>query len=396
MDRQTQAGRTGRHFFNELSAPARARLVDFATYFMAEITYREALRQALAEEIERDPNVVVLGEEVAEYNGAYKVTEGLWKKFGDKRVVDTPISEAAFIGMGVGASMLGLRPVMELMFWSFASVAWDQIVNNAGFVRYMSGGLINCPIVIRGPANGGTNVGATHSHAFENMLAHIPGLKVVVPGDGLRCEGAAEDRHPRQRPGHVPGEHRALRRKVGSAGGGVPHPARRGRREARGQRHLASSRMAAPCSPRLQAAEMLAAEHDIQAEVLDLRSIRPLDEEAIYRTVRKTHRALLVEESKAVLRRRRADRLHDPGALLRRSRRARAPHHRDRRAGHLQPEAGGAAIAAADRCGDPGARDAEVTRRGAAGGEESRRRAWPSAICCARFSLANRRAWARL
>src|SRR6266576_4091426 len=131
---------------------------------MALIEYRDALNQAFAEEIERDPNVVLLGEEVAEYDGAYKVSEGLWKKFGDKRVVDTPISEAAFIGMGIGASMLGLRPVMELMFWSFAAVTWDQIVNNAGCVRYMSGGLINVPIVIRGPANGGTKVGATHLH----------------------------------------------------------------------------------------------------------------------------------------------------------------------------------------------------------------------------------------
>src|SRR5438045_8077953 len=130
---------------------------------MPEITYREAIRHALAEEIERDENVVVMGEEVAEYDGAYKVTEGLWKRFGDKRVVDTPISEAAFIGMGVGAAMLGLRPVMELMFWSFASVAWDQIVNNAGFLRYMSGGLINCPIFIRSPSHSGTNVAATHS-----------------------------------------------------------------------------------------------------------------------------------------------------------------------------------------------------------------------------------------
>src|SRR5919107_643706 len=148
---------------------------------MPEITYREALRHAMDEEIARDPNVVLLGEEVAEYDGAYKVTQGLWKKWGDKRVVDTPISESAFIGMGVGASMLGLRPVMELMFWSFATVAWDQIVNNAGMVRYMSGGLINCPLVIRGPAHAGTNGGATHSHTFENLLAHIPGLKVVVP-----------------------------------------------------------------------------------------------------------------------------------------------------------------------------------------------------------------------
>ena len=159
------------------------------SHFNMLITYRTALNQALAEEILRDENVVIIGEEVAQYNGAYKVTEGLWARFGDKRVVDAPISEAGFIGMGIGASMLGIRPVMELMFWSFAYVAWDQIINNAGQVRYMSGGLINCPIVIRGPANGGTNVGATHSHTPENFIANTPGLKVVCPATAYDAKG---------------------------------------------------------------------------------------------------------------------------------------------------------------------------------------------------------------
>src|SRR3954453_10273880 len=147
---------------------------------MALMTYREALRAGLDEELARDENVVILGEEGAQNNGAYKVTEGLWKKWGDKRLVDTPISEAGFIGMGVGAAMLGLRPVMELMFFSFYSVAFDQIFNNAANIRYMSGGLINCPIVLRGPANGGTNVGATHSHTPESIADYHPGIKVVV------------------------------------------------------------------------------------------------------------------------------------------------------------------------------------------------------------------------
>ena len=152
---------------------------------MSKITYRKALNDALAEELTRDENVFIIGEEVAQYNGAYKVTEGLWARFGDKRVLDTPITEAAFIGLGVGASMLGLRPVIELMFWSFAYVAYDQIVNNAGCIRYMSGGRIHCPIVIRGPANGGTNVGATHSHTPESMLANNPRSESHLPGDGL-------------------------------------------------------------------------------------------------------------------------------------------------------------------------------------------------------------------
>src|SRR5476649_2889741 len=167
---------------------------------MPQITYREAIRHALAEELSRDQNVVVLGEEVAQFHGAYKVTEGLLEKFGPKRIVDTPISEAGFIGMGVGASMLGIRPVIELMFWSFYSVAFDQILNNAANVRYMSGGQINCPIVIRGPANGGTNVGATHSHTPENVLANHPGVKVVVPATPADAKGllksAIRDNNP--------------------------------------------------------------------------------------------------------------------------------------------------------------------------------------------------------
>jgi pyruvate dehydrogenase E1 component beta subunit len=264
---------------------------------MALITYREALRHALAEEIQRDENVVILGEEVAEYDGAYKVTEGLWKKFGDKRVVDTPISEAAFIGMGIGASMLGLRPVMELMFWSFATVAWDQIVNNAGFVRYMSGGLINCPIVIRGPANGGTNVGATHSHTPENMLANIPGLKVVCPATAYDAKGllksAIRDNDPVMfmentllygEKWEVPEEEYLIPLGVADV-----------KREGSDVSLIAHGRAALTS---LKAAEILANEHQISAEVLDLRSIRPLDEEAILRTVRKTHRAVLVEENK--------------------------------------------------------------------------------------------------
>ena len=156
---------------------------------MREIEYRDALNEAFDEELARDENVVLMGEEVAQYNGAYKVTRGLWDKWGDKRVVDTPISEAGFIGMGIGASMLGVRPVMELMFWSFHSVAFDQLVNNAANVRYMSGGRCNCPIVVRGPANGGTNVGATHSHTPEGLFAAFPGLKVVSPATPADAKG---------------------------------------------------------------------------------------------------------------------------------------------------------------------------------------------------------------
>jgi pyruvate dehydrogenase E1 component beta subunit len=261
------------------------------------ITYREALNQAFAEEIERDPNVVLIGEEVAQYDGAYKVTEGLWKKFGDKRVVDTPISEAAFIGMGVGASMLGIRPVMELMFWSFASVAYDQIINNAGQVRYMSGGLINCPIVIRGPANGGTSVGATHSHTPENWLAAVPGLKVVSAATAYDAKGlmktAIRDNDPVMfmentllygESYEVPEEEYTIPLGVADV-----------KREGTDISFIGHGRAILTA---LQTAEVLASEHGISAEVIDLRSIRPLDEEAILKSVRKTHRVVLVDENK--------------------------------------------------------------------------------------------------
>ena len=264
---------------------------------MAIVTYREALKQALAEEIERDENVVILGEEVAQYNGAYKVTEGLWKKYGDDRLVDTPISEAGFIGMGIGAAMLGLRPVLELMFWSFAYVAYDQIVNNAGCIRYMSGGLINLPIVIRGPANAGTSVGATHSHTPENMLANMPGLKVVCPATAYDAKGlmktAIRDNDPVMvmentllygEKWEVPEEEYLIPLGLADV-----------KREGSDITVIAHGRAVITC---LKAADLLQAEHDIKAEVLDLRSIRPLDEAAILDSVRKTHRALVVEENK--------------------------------------------------------------------------------------------------
>jgi pyruvate dehydrogenase E1 component beta subunit len=260
-------------------------------------TYRQALNDALAEEIERDENVFILGEEVAQYNGAYKVTEGLWKKYGDKRVVDAPISEAGFIGLGVGASMLGLRPVMELMFWSFAYVAWDQIVNNAGQIRYMSGGLINCPIVIRGPANGGTNVGATHSHTPENFIANTPGLKVVCPATAYDAKGLMKAAIRDNDPVCVM-ENTLLYGEQWEVPEGevlVPLGSADIKREGRDVSLIAHGRAVITA---LKAAEELASEHGIEAEVVDLRSIRPLDEDTILRSVAKTHRAVLVDENK--------------------------------------------------------------------------------------------------
>jgi pyruvate dehydrogenase E1 component beta subunit len=264
---------------------------------MPVIQYREAIRQALAEELTRDPNVVVLGEEVAQFHGAYKVTEGLLERFGPKRIVDTPISEAGFIGMGIGASMLGVRPVMELMFWSFYSVCFDQILNNAANIRYMSGGQIQCPIVIRGPANGGTNVGSTHSHTPENVLANHPGVKVVVPSTPYDAKGllksAIRDNDPVMYlentilygdRGEVPAEEYLI--PLGKADV---------KREGTDLTIISYGRAAIQS---LAAAHLLQQEHNVSAEVVDLRSIRPLDVDTLLASVRKTHRVLVVEEQK--------------------------------------------------------------------------------------------------
>ncbi|MFZ4764819.1 MAG: alpha-ketoacid dehydrogenase subunit beta [Roseimicrobium sp.] len=270
---------------------------------MRRLTYRQALREALDEEIARDPMVVLMGEEVAQYNGAYKVSEGLWDKWGDKRIIDTPISEAGFIGMGVGASMLGVRPVMELMFWSFYTVAWDQIINNAGMVRYMSGGLINCPIVIRGPANGGTNVGATHSHTPENVMAQFPGMKCVAPCTAYDAKGlmktAIRDNDPVMFMENtlLYGEEWEVPENSELAEGEliIPLGVADVKRVGTDVSLIAHGRAVLTC---LKAAEVLQQEHGISAEVVDLRSIRPLDEETVYESVRKTHRVVCVDENK--------------------------------------------------------------------------------------------------
>ena len=261
------------------------------------ITYREAIKQALSEEIERDENVCIMGEEVAQYNGAYKVTEGLWNKYGDKRLIDTPISEAAFSGLAIGASALGIRPVIEMMFMSFSYVAIDQLFNNASFCRYMSGGLMHIPLVVRGPANGGTNVGATHSHTPENMVANHPGLKVVCPSNAYDAKGlmkaAIRDNDPvfvmentllYGEKWDVPEEEYVVEL-------GVANILKEGT-----DMTLVSHGRCAMLS--LNAAKTLEQEHDISVEVVDLRSIRPLDETTILNSVKKTGRALLVEENK--------------------------------------------------------------------------------------------------
>jgi len=265
---------------------------------MATITYREALNQALAEEISRDDQVVLMGEEVAQFKGSYKVSEGMLEKFGPDRIIDTPISEAAFSGLAVGAAMMGMRPVVEFMFWSFCYVAFDQIFNNAANVRYMSGGLINVPIVFRGPANGGTNVGATHSHTPENFAANTPGVKVICPATPADAKGmlksAIRDNDPvcmmentilYNLQGEVPEEDEFL----------VPLGKANVIREGKDLSIIAHGKSVHTA---LQVSETLEEKHRVSVEVVDLRSIRPLDVETILSSVRKTNRVLLVEENK--------------------------------------------------------------------------------------------------
>ncbi|MBI2517882.1 MAG: alpha-ketoacid dehydrogenase subunit beta [Opitutae bacterium] len=264
---------------------------------MPVITYREALRHAMSEEIERDPNVVLMGEEVGQFNGAYKVSEGMLAKYGPKRIIDTPISEAGFIGMGVGAAMLGVRPIMELMFFSFYSVAFDQIFNNAANIRYMSGGLINCPIVLRGPANGGTNVGATHSHTPESIAAYHPGIKVVVPSNAYDAKGlmksAIRDNDP-----VLFMENTMLYGESCEVPDGeylIPLGQANVMREGSQLSIIGHGRA---IQMALKAADLLHEKHGVSVEVVDLRSIRPLDEETVLNSVKKTSRVLLVEEAK--------------------------------------------------------------------------------------------------
>ena len=265
---------------------------------MAIITYREALNQALSEEIERDKNVVLMGEEVAQFKGSYKVSEGMLEKFGGERIIDTPISEAAFSGLAVGAAMMGMRPVVEFMFWSFCYVAYDQIFNNAANIRYMSGGLINVPIVFRGPANGGTNVGATHSHTPENFAANTPGLKVICPSTPADAKGllkaAIRDNDPvcvmentilYNLKDEVP-EDKDFLIPLGKANTVLEGT------------DLSIISHGRSVHTALQVAETLSEKHNISAEVLDLRSIRPLDVDSVIDTVKKTNRVLLVEENK--------------------------------------------------------------------------------------------------
>ena len=261
---------------------------------MPVLTYRDALNQALREEMARDPDVFLMGEEVGVYQGAYKVSRGLLEEFGPQRVVDTPITELGFAGVGVGAAMVGLRPIIEFMTWNFALLAIDQVVNAAAKMRYMSGGQVSVPIVFRGPAGAALQLAAQHSQCFEAMYANIPGLKVVMPGTPADAKGllkaAIRDEDPvvfmegemlYNTKGEVPeGEHLVP---IGVAD--VKQPGE----------HLTIICYSKTVGLALKAAEQLA-QDGISAEVVDLRTVRPLDLDTIFASVRKTHRVVVAEE----------------------------------------------------------------------------------------------------
>jgi pyruvate dehydrogenase E1 component subunit beta len=263
-----------------------------------EITYRQAVNEALDEEMQRDPNVFLLGEEVAEYNGAYKVSQGLLDKFGPKRVLDTPISEGGFAGLGIGAAMVGLRPVVEFMTFSFSLVAFDQVVNNAPNMLTMSGGQFNIPIVFRGPNGPAHQLGATHSHATEPLYANFPGLKIAIPGTPRDAKGLLKTAVRDDNPVLVlesellynvtgPIEDKEVELLIPLGKGEI-------KREGADVTiicYAQTVRMA------LAAAETLAGQ-GVHAEVLDLRSIKPLDLDLILNSVSKTHRGVIAEQDK--------------------------------------------------------------------------------------------------
>ena len=261
---------------------------------MALITMREALNQAMKEEMRRDPSVFLLGEEVGQYQGAYKITQGMVQEFGEWRVRDTPIAEEAIAGIAVGAAFVGMRPIAEMMTFNFSLLALDQIVNHAAKYRYMSGGQIRCPMVMRGPSGAAAQVAAQHSQAFESWFVHIPGLVVVMPSTPKDAKGllksAIRDDNPvifmenevlYNLKGEVPEEEFTIPLGLADV-----------KRTGQDVTIVAWSRSVQYA---LQAAELLAKD-GIEAEVVDPRTLRPLDEDLIFDSVRKTNRCVVVEE----------------------------------------------------------------------------------------------------
>jgi pyruvate dehydrogenase E1 component beta subunit len=259
------------------------------------MTLREALRDAMAEEMRRDEKVFVMGEEVAEYQGAYKVTQGLLQEFGDKRVVDTPITEHGFAGLAVGASMMGLKPIVEFMTFNFAMQAIDHIINSAAKTHYMSGGQIKCPIVFRGPNGAASRVGAQHSQCYASWYAHIPGLKVIAPYSAADAKGllksAIRDPNP-----VIFLENEMIYGQSFEVPDDADYTIPIGKAAVlREGTDVTITAFSITVGLALKAAEELAKE-GINAEVIDLRTLRPLDTETIIESVQKTSRCVSVEE----------------------------------------------------------------------------------------------------
>jgi pyruvate dehydrogenase E1 component beta subunit len=259
------------------------------------LTVREALRDAIAEEMRRDSDVFLMGEEVAEYQGAYKVSQGLLQEFGPRRVIDTPISEHGFCGIGVGAAMAGLRPIVEFMTWNFAMQAMDQMINSAAKTRYMSGGQMSCPIVFRGPNGAAARVAAQHSQEYGSWYAHVPGLKVIAPFTAADHKGllksAIRDPNP-----VIFLEHElvyGMSMPVPESGDYIVPIGKA--RIARPGDHVTITAYSRMVHLAMEAAEALAGD-GISAEVIDLRTLRPLDVETIVKSVQKTNRIVSVEE----------------------------------------------------------------------------------------------------
>jgi len=262
---------------------------------MKTIQFRQAIAEAMSEEMRRDQSIYLMGEEVAEYNGAYKASKGMLEEFGKKRVIDTPISEAGFSGVGVGSTMTGNRPIIEYMTFNFALVGIDQIINNAAKIRQMSGGQFPCPIVFRGPTGSAGQLAATHSQAFESWYANCPGLKVIVPSNPYDAKGLLKSAIRDDDPvifmeseqmygdkGEVPeGEY--------TLPIGIADVKRSGN-------DVTLVSFGKILKEAIKAAEILAKEN-IECEIIDLRTIRPLDYNTIFESVKKTNRLVILEES---------------------------------------------------------------------------------------------------
>jgi pyruvate dehydrogenase E1 component beta subunit len=263
---------------------------------MTEKSYRDAIRDAMMEEMDRDPNVLIMGEDIGVYEGTFRITAGMLKKYGPKRIIDTPIAEAGMVGTAVGMAMLGLRPIVEMMTINFSIVAADQIVNHAAKVRYFSGGQVDVPVIVRGPQGAGVQLSAQHSQSLESFYGHFPGMHVVAPATPADAKGLLKTAIRGKDPvlflesaalygmkGEVPDDPEFT----------VPFGRSRVAREGKDVTVVSYSRM---LQLSLAVADKLSKEEGIECEVIDLRSLRPLDMDPVFASVSKTHRAVVVQE----------------------------------------------------------------------------------------------------